>query len=281
MPVDKFGLMMSDAGDTTIISPLNRFAQNLDDLENVEGFNEDGHKEKIYGFKLDENGIYNRIEIDSTVDPSGLIEYDPNDDITSPFILVLRNGKWKAIPFKQDWEIDIKLVNDKISTKGDNHAILKLFNSGIMMTSLVPNKSDKVLVRNKGLDLYLNTPEDEATLTFKFEFNDQRVKLWNNISDSTFCIIIEGYIHDVDNSLLPIVNGLKIKWTVAKKEFRIIIESNKEITKISTMPPELQSNALHTPEEINLRNIFLHKNYDISRIRFTRDKVSKYDIFFH
>ena len=278
MPVDKFGLMMSDAGDTTIISPLNKFAQNLDDLENVGGFNEDGHKEKVYGFKLNEQGVYKRTEIDSTAD----IElYDPKDDKTSPFILILRGGKWNAIPFKQDWEIDIKLVNDKVSTKGDNHEVLKLFNSGVMMTSLVPHDNHGVMIKNKGSDLYLNTPKDTAAiLAFKFEFDDQRQMLWNKMNKS-FCIIIEGYIHDVDNSLLPIINGLKIRWTVARKTFRIIIEGNKEIIKMSTMPPELQSNSLQTLEEINLKNIFLHKNYDISRIRFTRGEVSKYDIFFH
>jgi hypothetical protein len=38
-------------------------AVSLDNLENVNGFNQEGKKDAIYGFKLSDQGIYERVEI--------------------------------------------------------------------------------------------------------------------------------------------------------------------------------------------------------------------------
>ena len=60
MSVDKFGVRYLDEQK---VQPFRKYEYSLDDLENVNGFYEEGKKDKLYGLKLNANGIYTRGEI--------------------------------------------------------------------------------------------------------------------------------------------------------------------------------------------------------------------------
>ena len=150
MSVDKFGLMSDDpeTTNTTIVHPLYKHASNLDDLENVEGFNEDGLENQMYGFQLTSRGIYKRIKIDMT--QRGVV-FDNDGVLDRPMVLIYKGGQWLTMPLFHDYDIDIKLNNQTVPTKGENHVVHKIFNSGNIIGSLIPKKSfrDSVLLKNR------------------------------------------------------------------------------------------------------------------------------------
>ena len=67
MPVDIFGLMKNGSSESNKYPTLTpSFNLNLKDLKDVEGFDENGKTDVLYGFKLSsDNGIYKREEIHS------------------------------------------------------------------------------------------------------------------------------------------------------------------------------------------------------------------------
>ena len=73
------------------ILPFHSHNTNLDDLENVQGFNSIGKRNELYCFKLTKNGMYIRY---------GITNVENNDN--------------KGV----DYEIDIKLKNNTVTCKG-------------------------------------------------------------------------------------------------------------------------------------------------------------------
>jgi hypothetical protein len=68
MPVDKSGKSMNEhksdvVNNITVIKPYKSHDLSLDNLENIEGFHEEGHINSLYGFKLLDNGMYLSEEI--------------------------------------------------------------------------------------------------------------------------------------------------------------------------------------------------------------------------
>ena len=280
MPVDKFGLMPNDGDNTTIINPINRYALNLDELENVQGFNERGNANDIYAFKLNDKGVYERFSIKDININAGQpnIEFEEEKNFNNPFILKFRDGKWYAIPYKQNWDIDIRLVNDKISTKGDTHHLIKVYNSGGMMCNLLSNNPGEINVKHRGYDYFLTTNKPRGVMTFKTEFNDQRGILHNNLPD--FCtIIIDGFINETSGLELELLEGVNVVWNNEKTLFRIAILKSQKENLIYTLPLDLD--VKFDDSKLSLKNVFLHKQYDISRIRYSVTPVSKSDILYH
>ena len=269
MPVDKFGLM-SD-GNEVSIQPINRYAQNLDDLENVEGWTEEGEENKVYAFKLQGNGIYKRSEIPTA---NFDIPYDKEEDINTAFVLAQNKGKWVAIPFKQDWEIDIKLENDKVISRGENHNVRKVLNSGKMMLSLVVVKVGDVNVVYKKNDYFLHTVSSKAVLSFNVEFREEMQTL-----PDLYSIIIEGHVNEVSNGHLDLFPGLKVEFKDKNTRFQIAIHKTNTKTKVVKFPKSLDVD-LDEPN-FSLRNLYLHKHFDVNRFRYSITKVSKSDILFH
>lgn len=276
MSVDKFGLMGDQPTHTTrIINPIHKYAANLDDLENVEGFNEPGREDIIYAFQLTGDGIYKRHKIDKAV---GLL-LDNDGKVDKPMLVVWNNDHWLTLPHKYDWDIDIKLHNEKISTKGNDHNILKIFNSGRMMTSLIPNKNYKenTIVGFVNNEYYITSgPKDRTILSFKTEFVNERKLLEEVPNGST--LIINGYISDTSDQLIFFINGLKIKWNAKEQYFTIIIQKNKDRHVIKTFPPGLETEL--DEGAFGFNQIFVWDNYLVNRVRFTQLPVTENEIKF-
>ena len=193
-------------------------------------------------------------------------------------VLLWRRNQWLTMPNKHDWDIDIQLNSNKVSTKGENHIIHKIFNSGRIMGSLVPNKNykDLTMLKYKDKQYYINTSRPRSILSFKTEFNEER-DLLLNIPDGS-CIIIEGYVLKETDDFKDIINGLKIKWTVKDEEFKIVITKETSQYRVGTMPNGM-SNELDAVN-LNLKDVWVWENYYINRVRFTSSHVTEEEIMF-
>lgn len=255
--VDKFGLM----GDEPVIKPYHNYDLNLDDLENVEGFNEEGDKNATYGFQLNKYGIYTRKIIES----SGF-NLDNYTYQNIPLNLIWENNSWKVIPTDDYWNIYIK-VDKNVRTKGENHIVHKIFNSGKIMGSLVPNKNYKNLLKI-GQDLsrkhFLYTESKRVILSFKTEFKEDR-NLLSNLPDGSQ-IIIEGMFKPDTENFKELINGLKIKWNGKENAFKIIILKASDNVQIMSSPTGLEDEV--DQDELNLKDLFIWKNYVINSIKF-------------
>ena len=267
MSVDKFGLTGDASEITTIIKPYNNYDMNLDDLENVEGFNEEGDKTFVYGFQLDEFGIYKRSKIASgfSLDNEGYED--------EPLNLVWTDNSWRVTPSSHQWDIDINLNNSRtLSTKGENQNLLKIFNSGRILGSLVPNRNYKPYVKLTLIDKkhYIYTERPRVILSFKTKFKEERNSL-SDLSDMKSIIIIDGLFKTDDDSFNDIINGLKIKWSAPKGIFRIMIEKTKDDIKVKTSPPGLEHEL--DASKLNLKEVWVWKNYNINRVRYSNTPI--------
>ena len=89
------------------ILPFHSHNTNLDDLENVQGFNSIGKRNELYCFKLTKNGMYIREPIEN------------KNDVYN------------------DYEIDIILKNNMVICKGDSNFVNRIINSGSMFGNFV------------------------------------------------------------------------------------------------------------------------------------------------
>lgn len=95
MPVDKFGLMGDDPSVMTNIVPIKNYALNLDDLENVEGFNNPAKKE-LYGFRIIDRRLYERAEMSA----SGALGH--GGIVNKSLTFVYTKQKLAPLPLKYD-----------------------------------------------------------------------------------------------------------------------------------------------------------------------------------
>lgn len=272
MSVDKFGLMGDDPDNTntTIVHPIYKHATNLDDLENVEGFNEDGHEDQMYGFQLTSKGIYKRKKIDK----GGLI-LDNNGVVDRPMVLIWKGNQWLTMPMFHEYEIDIKLNNQTVSTKGDNHIVHKIFNSGSIIGSLIPKKNfrNDIVLKQSSRGLGLTTNSKKAAMTFKTEFDYDAKAL----EKPEATVIIYGFIISSSEEHLNLLNGLKVKYQPGTELFfkiAIIKDSNKFVVRSS--PSTLD--AKFDQSEYNLLDVFLSNHYFITRIRVTKNKITEAEV---
>ena len=132
--VDKFG---TDGIQDNEIMPFHDHMMNLDDLENVEGFNDKGIKNKLYGFKLDNRGMYVRDEIKEISD-NNIQPVDYGDKFDIPLNIIARRDKEPLfVKANRDWEIDIEIKNNTVYCKGNTNIVQKIINSGTMFGNLV------------------------------------------------------------------------------------------------------------------------------------------------
>ena len=191
--INKFGLTedyMNDDNNGGTIKPLHSYDENLDDLENVEGFNEVGKKKSIYGFQLNNRGIYTRKEIKI---PN--ITYPKDIDPKSAYTITIpKKGTIKFVK-QVEWDIDIKLVNDKVSTKGHNSEIQRIVNSGRLMGNFVPHleyRDSSVLIKNDKkyyISASKNSKDKRTVFEFHCEFESDKKLLEEPPVDSTFVIM--------------------------------------------------------------------------------------------
>ena len=277
--VNKFGNREDEAEAADIITPYFSYATNLDDLENVEGFNNDGNKDGIYGFKLNERGLYQRSEIITTT-----LEalFNPeNVDARTLLNIVYHNKKWKLIKTKHEWDINIKIKNNTVSCKGDTLQILRIYNSGKMLGNLVPIKNFKehaILKKHQGEYFLGASKNGDAAYEFKTKFPQDKDVLEIPPEGSTF--YIEGFLlEDMEEGDIFEDFKISIVNLDSPKPFWIQVTKNKSDFSTKSFPAELK--LTETPDKINLDKIRIHQDkYLISRIAFTTIPIKKNEIYY-
>jgi len=278
MSIDKVG----NNGYEEEVTPFHSHQQNLDDLENVEGFNNKGGKDVLYGFKLKENGIYERAHISISDD---LKLFDENNvKHKTPLNLIYYNSKWKLIPAKHEWDIDLKVVNNAVSCKGDTTHILRMYNSGTMLGNLVPQEGyeDIAMIMKHGKDYCLGASADRggvAMLDFIPKLEEEIELLTDAPVGSTF--LIEGILLKETLEKTLLIRGLEINIAKISKptEFRIILRKKKENFEIDSFPPNHLDVHISGDRSIQLNSIkIVHGKYCLTRIAFTTDHIRKDEV---
>ena len=217
------------------ILPFHSHNSNLDDLENVQGFNSIGKRNELYCFKLTNNGMYIR------------------HGITNPCT---------DLPSNPQYEIDIKLKNNMVICKGDSNVVNRIINSGSMFGNFV---SDNKTILQKMNKSYYISSDSISKLNFKTQFTEDFELLTNPPNKSEF--VIEGLLlHSFDNEL-ELLKDLFIKVLEIPQytNFQIIITKNEESFNIKSFPEELK---IRTEYNINLNTININNKILLSGIKF-------------
>jgi hypothetical protein len=133
MPINKSGSMGTEAV-TNVMQPIRKYAFNLDDLEDVKGFDKSGKKEGLYCFKLTEDNNYIRSELPPGVDNQGIEN--------KPLMFIYEDNKWIPIPTKYEWDIDIKLKPKTFSRKNN---LMTIINSGTIIANLISLPANELI----------------------------------------------------------------------------------------------------------------------------------------
>ena len=237
------------------ILPFHSHNTNLDDLENVQGFNSIGKRNELYCFKLTQNGMYIRHSLNSTEEN------------------------------KNDYEIDIILKNNMVICKGESahgqlpkaesglwptacraesNFVNRIINSGSMFGNFVSD--NKTILRKINKSYYISS-NDLTILNFKTQFPEDLKLLTNPPKESEF--IIEGVLLDSFDNELELLKGLFVKvedsLTISEIPFQIIITKNEENFNIKSFPEELK---IRTEYDINLNTIKINNKILLSGIKF-------------
>ena len=222
------------------ILPFHSHNTNLDDLENVRGFNSIGKRNELYCFKLNQNGVYIRY---------GITNVENNDN--------------KGV----DYEIDIKLKNNTVTCKGDSNVVNRIINSGSMFGNLVPELpkyENKTILKKMNKSYYISS-NDLTILNFKTKFPEDLELLTNPPNESEF--VIEGVLFDSFDNELELLKGLFIKVLEISQytNFQIIITKNEESFNIKSFPEELK---IRPEYDINLNTININNKILLSGVKF-------------
>ena len=219
------------------ILPFHSHNTNLDDLENVQGFNSVGKRNELYCFKLTKNGMYIRY---------GITNVENNDN--------------KGV----DYKIDIKLKNNTVTYKGDSNVVNRIINSGSMFGNLVPKYENTTILKKMNKSYYISS-NDLTILNFKTKFTEDLELLRNPPNESEF--VIEGVLLDSFDNELELLKGLFIKVLEISQytNFQIIITKNEESFNIKSFPEELK---IRTEYDINLNTININNKILLSGIKF-------------
>ena len=226
------------------ILPFHSHNTNLDDLENVQGFNSIGKRNELYCFKLTKNGMYIREPIEN------------KNDVYN------------------DYEIDIILKNNMVICKGESahgqlpkaesNFVNRIINSGSMFGNFVSD--NKTILQKINKNYYIST-NDLTILNFKTQFPEDLKLLTNPPKESEF--IIEGVLLDSFDNELELLKGLFVKvedsLTISEIPFQIIITKNEENFNIKSFPEELK---IRTEYDINLNTIKINNKILLSGIKF-------------
>ena len=251
------GLEQRDQGlERDEILPFHSHNTNLDDLENVQGFNSIGKRNELYCFKLTKNGMYIRHSLNSTEEN------------------------------KNDYEIDIILKNNMVICKGESahgqlpkaesglwptacraesNFVNRIINSGSMFGNFVSD--NKTILQKINKNYYIST-NDLTILNFKTQFPEDLKLLTNPPKESEF--IIEGVLLDSFYDELELLKGLFVSvedtlYIPHYTNFQIIITKNEENFNIKSFPEELK---IRTEYDINLNTIKINNKILLSSIKF-------------
>ena len=268
--VNKFGYMNDDESsdsEAEEITPYHSHQYNLDDLENVEGFNKEGKKKKIYGFKLNSRNLYERAEIKI---------YESE----IPYNIIKLKNKLKLVKNKHEWDIDIRIKNNYVNCKGDTTDVHRIFNSGEIFGNFVPKKEESIsLVKHHG-DYFIGCNKDKATAVLEFipKFKKDTEILKNPPDNSVF--FIRGYLLSSTENPISLIEGIDITIDLkTQKYFWIIIRKTKDNFDIKHYPEELKVSKIS--DDINLHMIKVaYDKYLLSRILFSKSEMNDNEIFY-
>ena len=221
------------------ILPFHSHNSNLDDLENVQGFNSIGKRNELYCFKLTNNGMYIR------------------HGITNPCT---------DLPSNPQYEIDIKLKNNMVICKGDSNVVNRIINSGSMFGNFVSD--NKTILQKMNKSYYISSDTNSISkLNFKTQFTEDLELLTNPPNKSEF--VIEGVLSDSFDDELELLKGLFIKvedsLNISLNNFQIIITKNEENFNIKSFPEELK---IRPEYDINLNTININNKILLSGVKF-------------
>ena len=225
------------------ILPFHSHNSNLDDLENVQGFNSIGKRNELYCFKLTNNGMYIR------------------HGITNPCT---------DLPSNPQYEIDIKLKNNMVICKGDSNVVNRIINSGSMFGNFVSD--NKTILQKMNKSYYISSDTNSISkLNFKTQFTEDLELLTNPPNKSEF--VIEGVLLDSFDNELELLKGLFIKVEDSLNiseipqytNFQIIITKNEKSFNIKSFPGELE---IRTERDINLNTININNKILLSGLKF-------------
>ena len=221
------------------ILPFHSHNSNLDDLENVQGFNSIGKRNELYCFKLTNNRMYIRY---------GITNVENNDN--------------KGV----DYEIDIKLKNNMVICKGDSNVVNRIINSGSMFGNFVSD--NKTILQKMNKSYYISSDTNSISkLNFKTQFTEDLELLTNPPNKSEF--VIEGVLSNSFDDELELLKGLFIKvedsLNISLNNFQIIITKNEENFNIKSFPEELK---IRPEYDINLNTININNKILLSGVKF-------------
>lgn len=287
MSVNKFGFMEEEHthdDDNNLISPFHSHQINLDDLENVENFNEKGKIQQLYGFKLNGSGIYERAEI---VLPKDLKLFDEkNIDSKTLYNIIYHKGQWKLMKHKHDWDIDIVVKNETVSCRGDSTEILRIYNLGKMIGNLVPlhgvYENTAILMKHHG-EYFISANKkknNRSVLEFVTKFKNDKNILLQPDNGTTF--FIQGYLLEEMKDEIKILDGLTMKIDKLNnpKPFGIRVIKNKNEYNVESYPKELKI-EVDSRGDVNFNQITLVNNkYILDRIALSTSKITDDEILF-
>lgn len=276
--INKFGNTSDDKmfdDDNQIVQPLYESQIGLDDLENVEGFKRPGIKNGTYGFKLNEQGIYKRMEIEIPKDME-IFDFAKVKSRTPHYVMYI-NNKWGLFE-KTEWDINIKLKNSTVSFDGNSHQLHRIFNSGKIFGNLVPSKQydgTAIIVKHSDGMFYIgsNKKKDNKTVLQFIPKFDTDLSLLQDPPNKSVCLI-SGILLS-EHQEITMLEGLKIaiKDLPTPSRFFIIIRKEKSEFKVKSFPTNL--NITLDKVNVNLDKIKIHKEaYLINRIAFSRNDIS-------
>ena len=280
----------------TLIFPINKYALNLDDLENVQGFNETSYKDFVFGLKLNDKGIYERSLLslenlrnvalfNDPAETNELYVFKYSNDGFYKREKLFENMKkgeiygimktddgYKTNPIKDiKADIDFQLLPDKlILDKNDNPE--KLLNSGKMLLTLLGGFGLKIeRIYNK---FYLKCITDNLlgrertkipyTYHIRSMMNEHEV-IDLRLEFPKFRMIIEGFGLSNDND--EIIKGIEINFK-RNQDFIVEIKTVEDNNKIVKCILNEGYEFLIEKRGLNLNEIIVTENYLISRIQF-------------
>ena len=277
--INKFGLTEDydiHDDDSNMVNPINDHRTNLDDLENVAGFNQPGKRNARYGFRLSSMGTYERVKIN---DPDKLDKNVEKNVLMNIFLD--KNDNWKMVKAKHDWDVDIRVKNNNIVYKPETKEVQRIFNTGTIFGNFVPARSfeDTAIIARHHKTYYLACGRKKGNAVF--EFHTKFIDELNMIKDppeGSVCFI-DGILLTDTTDKLVLLGGLKIeiKGLTSPKYFGIKIRKDKDNYAIRSIPPELDIET--TEDEIDCSNINIVQNvYMISRFSFSKETITDEEI---
>lgn len=277
--INKFGLREDYSDDeeylnedSKIISPFYSHETNLDDLENVSGFSGKGKRGHKYAFKLNKDGIYERVHISI---PTLFHKVKPRIAMN---VYMDNNDKFKLLKQTPNLLIDIQIKNDTVVYDALTNKLSRIHNLGSMLGNYVPLEAYKdsfVITRFK--DKYYLAADsktlDKTGIEFISKFKEDKDLLKDPPLNST--MVISGIILKDKTANDKIVEGIDIKIANITKPTPFVIRIRKEKDNYNIRHDPEKEISLTVKGDVNLDKLLIFKDvYMINHIMFSTDKIT-------